>query len=134
MEASVRIDQPCPDETPRVGILTLAPLCGEAEFTELVAEMVADEAPRLFAVVQEYGERVDGRIVAWGMAHEDRAEIVGVDGGATMSLCSAERVARVFSAPPDITARVVWVRPDTATAADDVTVSARDDGAGCATW
>ncbi|MCA1671371.1 MAG: hypothetical protein LC799_03935 [Actinobacteria bacterium] len=42
-----------------------APLCGEAEFTELVGELVADEAPRLFAVVQEYGTRVDGRIVVW---------------------------------------------------------------------
>ena len=30
---------------------TLAPLCGEAEFDELVDELVADEVPRLFAVM-----------------------------------------------------------------------------------
>ena len=88
---------------------TLAPLCDEAEFTELVAELVAEEAPRLFAVVQEYGERVDGRIAAWGMAFEDYTEVVGVDRRVHVSLCSPERAVRTFSRRPHITARVVWV-------------------------
>ena len=136
MEMLVRTDESCPNETSGVGISTLAPLCGETEFTELVAEMVVDEAPRLFAVVQEYGERVDGRIAAWGIALEGRAEIVGVDGGATMSLRSPERAARIFSRHPDITARVVWVPVDNATPPQEtdaaVTDPAQDDGAGCA--
>jgi len=42
--------------------------------------MVASNAPRLFAIVQERGERVDGRIAAWGMAFYDDVEIVGADG------------------------------------------------------
>jgi len=91
-----------------------APLCDEAEFAELAAELVADEAPRLFAVVQEYGERVDGRIAAWGMAFEDCAEVVGVDHGPRLSLGSPERAARAFNHRPHITARVVWVIPDAA--------------------
>ncbi|MGH3897610.1 MAG: hypothetical protein ACRDTA_05030 [Pseudonocardiaceae bacterium] len=45
----------------------LAPLCDEAEFTELIDEMVAEEAPRLFAVVQEYanGWTAGSRPGAW---------------------------------------------------------------------
>lgn len=34
-----------------------APLCDEARFAEILEGMVADNAPRLFAVVQEYGVR-----------------------------------------------------------------------------
>jgi hypothetical protein len=55
-------------------------LCGEEEFAELVTEMVSDEAPRLFAVVQELGTREDGWIAAWGLAFENRAQLVHSDG------------------------------------------------------
>lgn len=41
------------------------PLCSEAQFTELIEEMVGECAPQLFAVVQELGDRVDGWIAAW---------------------------------------------------------------------
>lgn len=98
-------------ETPAKDISTLTPLCGAAEFAELVAEMVADEAPRLLAVVQEYGELVDGRIAAWGMAFDDHTEIISVDGDTSMSLPSPQRAARGFSHHPTITARMVWVNP-----------------------
>lgn len=136
MEAPTQLGQSCPDETPEAGSSTLAPLCSQAEFAELVAELVADEAPRLFAVVQEYGERVDGRIAAWGMALEDRTAIVRVDGGAAMSLRSPERAVRVFSRHPDITAHVVWVHPNATTPRNEIdptiTVAAQHDGAGYA--
>jgi hypothetical protein len=88
---------------------TLAPLCAEAEFAELINELVADEAPRLFAVVQEYGKRADGRIAAWGLAFEDRATIVGVDHDIQLHLRSPERAVRAFSHRPHITAHLVWV-------------------------
>ncbi len=93
----------------------LTPLCSAAEFTELVAEMVAGEAPRLFAVVQEYGERSDGWIAAWGMAFEDHVEVVSVVDAEVTSLRSLEHAVRGFSHHPNITARVVWVNPDAAT-------------------
>ncbi|MET0238162.1 MAG: hypothetical protein ABW224_26210, partial [Kibdelosporangium sp.] len=51
-----------------------------AEFTELVAEMVAGHAPDVFAIVLEYGEQVEAQIVAWGMAHDDGAYMTTVDG------------------------------------------------------
>jgi hypothetical protein len=89
----------------------LAPLCDEAEFTELIDELVAEQAPRLFAVVQEYGKRADGRIAAWGMAFADYAEVVGVVRGVHVSVCSPERATRACRRRPHITTRLVWVNP-----------------------
>ncbi|MGH3869095.1 MAG: hypothetical protein ACRDQ4_23875 [Pseudonocardiaceae bacterium] len=93
-----------------------APLCDQAEFNQMVDELVADEAPRLFAVVQVYRERVDGRIAAWGMAFDEHADIVSVDNGSSVRLSSPERAAHGFNRYPDIIARVMWVNPDAATA------------------
>ncbi|OLF05134.1 hypothetical protein BLA60_37790 [Actinophytocola xinjiangensis] len=81
---------------------------GEDEFDALVKDMVAVEAPRLFAVVQERGERVDGRIAAWGMAFADRVEVVAT-GGSRLSLRTPERACQLLTHGPDITARLVWV-------------------------
>ncbi|WP_245533542.1 hypothetical protein [Actinoalloteichus spitiensis] len=98
----------------------LSPMCEEPEFAAILEEMVADEAPRLFAVVQEYGERVDGRIVAWGMAFPDRAEIVSVERTSRMSLRAPEDVLRMFNLGSHIRARLVWLNPDaTAPAKED---------------
>jgi hypothetical protein len=91
-----------------------------------MAELVADEAPRLFAVVQEYGERVDGRTAAWGMAFEDHAEVIGVDRGIHVNLGSPEQATRAFNRRPHITARVMWVNPGAHTRPDGG--SARDQG------
>ncbi|MGH3887841.1 MAG: hypothetical protein ACRDSZ_14975 [Pseudonocardiaceae bacterium] len=84
----------------------LEPLCSEQEFAQEVRELVAAEAPQVFALVEEYGERVDGRIVAWGMAFDDCAEVVSVNGGLHMSLASPERAHRAFSRRRKI--RLVW--------------------------
>ena len=69
----------------------------EEEFAQEVAELVADEAPRVFALVQEYGERIDGRVIAWGMAFDDHAEVVGVHRRLRGSFPSAGRARRAFS-------------------------------------
>lgn len=97
----------------------LTPLCAEPEFATILEEMVADQAPRLFAVVQEYGDRVDGRIAAWGMAFDDRAEVVSIKGGLRMSLQSPENALRLFKFGSYIRARLVWFNPDAATPTDD---------------
>ncbi|GAB3460350.1 hypothetical protein [Actinophytocola sediminis] len=86
------------------------PAMCEEEFTELVKEMVDEEAPRLFAVVQELGERVDGRIAAWGMAFADHTTAVA-GRGSVFSLRSPERVRQALCQAPDVTARLVWVTP-----------------------
>ncbi|GAB3450281.1 hypothetical protein [Actinophytocola sediminis] len=97
----------------------LPPLCDEALFAESLAGMVADEAPRLFAVVQEYGERVDSRIAAWGLAFDDRVEIVDVDDGSRLRLRTSDRALRTYTWGSHIHARLVWVDPNAATWTDD---------------
>ena len=57
------------------------PSFGRARFTVLVRERVDVEAPRLFAVVRELGDRVDGRTVAWDLAFDDHAEVFCRAGG-----------------------------------------------------
>ncbi len=96
----------------------LTPVCDEPEFAAILEGMVADEAPRLFAVVQEYGDRVDGRIAAWGMAFDDHAEVVSVKRGLRMSLPAPENALRLFKVGSHIQARLVWFNPDAATPAD----------------
>ena len=86
---------------------------GDADtFTALVECMVADQAPRLFAVVEEYGERVDGRIAAWGMAFEDHADVVSIGGGVRLSAQSPESALAAFGRGTHITPYVVWINPD----------------------
>ncbi|MDQ3151061.1 MAG: hypothetical protein M3R63_04825 [Actinomycetota bacterium] len=100
-----------PEDPQLIDPSTFGPLCDEAEFTELIEGMVADFAPRVFAVVQEYGERVDGRIAAWGIAFDDYVEVIGVDRGVRLSVQTPERALVRFGRRPHITARVIWVNP-----------------------
>lgn len=77
-----------------------------------VLRLVADTAPRLFAVVQEYLDEsgdLDACVAAWGLAHEDgTAHVVAVDGSRTLSLRSPERACFYFSVQANTTARVIW--------------------------
>lgn len=85
----------------------LPPLGGPEEYAELLAEMVAETAPRMFAVVEEYGERVDARVVGWGLAHADHVDVIGVDGGVHPGT-RPEHVLRRFARRDHTSARVVW--------------------------
>jgi hypothetical protein len=102
--------------TPHATPAAEAPLCNEWEFAALVEGLVADFAPRLFALVEEEGERVDGRVFAWGMAFEDRAEVVGADRAIRGSFSSADSAHLVFSRCGKM--RLVWFNPDAATPSD----------------
>lgn len=77
---------------------TQPPVCDEHEFATIVETMVADEAPRLFAVVQEYG---------------DRAEIVGHR--LRMSVRDPECALHMFTVGGRIRAHLVWFNQDAAT-------------------
>lgn len=65
--------------------------------------------------MQEYGDRVDARCAAWGMAFDDHAEVVGVDGTLRASASSPEDALRGFRFGSHITPRLVWVNPEAAT-------------------
>lgn len=87
----------------------LEPLCSEEEFAEEVRGLVADEAPQVFALVEEYGERLSGRIAAWGMAFDDHVEVASVNGALRMTFDSIADVQRRFSQRRKI--RLVWASP-----------------------
>lgn len=90
----------------------LKPLGDETEFAALLNTMVVTSAPQVFAVVQEFGERLNGWVVAWGFAFDDRAEIFAVDDHSRMSLEKPENALHLFSSKRDhLTARLVWL-PD----------------------
>lgn len=86
----------------------MPPMCGAEEFAKLVSEMVAEDAPRLFAVVQEYGDRVDARIAAWGLAHPDHVDVIGVDGAVHLSTGAPESVLRRFDRWANTSAHLIW--------------------------
>ncbi|CAM3878026.1 hypothetical protein KIPE111705_29375 [Kibdelosporangium persicum] len=85
----------------------------EADFAKDVAEMVADHAPRLFAIVLEYGTQVDARIAAWGMELDEGAYMTTVDGRRQYALADAEGALRYIRGNPDTTPRLVWVEAPT---------------------
>jgi hypothetical protein len=93
------------------GVMERSPLGTEEEFDRLVEELVADTAPRLFALVQECGERADSWVAAWGMQFEDHVEVVAVHRSLRLSLSSAERAHAVLSRLG--TMRLVWCSPST---------------------
>lgn len=66
-----------------------APL-SEVEFQRELREMVADGAPRVFALCEELGERDDGYVRYWGMAFDDCAEIVAASGNSRAAYRSAD--------------------------------------------
>ncbi|MBG6139655.1 hypothetical protein [Longispora fulva] len=90
----------------------LPPTCDEETFARLLAEMAAYEAPRRFAVAQEWGTRVDARIAGWGLAFEDRAEVFSVDSSARMCLKAPESALRMFARGEHISARIIWLDPE----------------------
>jgi hypothetical protein len=70
-------------------------------------------------VVQEYGQRVDAQIAAWGMAFRDRVEVVSADGRRHMKLRAPENALRGFRFGTRIRARLVWFTSDAASSAEN---------------
>lgn len=56
-------------------------------------ELVAEEAPRLFAVVEHDPEF---QVVAWGLEFEESAQVVSEDGSVRMSLRGPESYLHLF--------------------------------------
>jgi hypothetical protein len=85
----------------------------DAVFTALMHEVAREDAPRLFAIVEEYGEAEDARVAGYGLAYADRAEVDSVEGGFRLSSGSAEDARTLFeiSTGDEAVRRVhlVWV-------------------------
>jgi hypothetical protein len=76
-------------------------------YEQAVREMVDELAPRRFAIVQDLGDHFDGRVAAWGIAFDDRVEIVDTQSSSSMSLTSPDTALRQYARPPRITSRVM---------------------------
>jgi hypothetical protein len=76
------------------------------EFTRLMRELAVAEAPRLFAIVEEYGEAEDARVAGYGLAYEDRADVNSVEGDFPLHSESAESARTLF----EISSRSMGVR------------------------
>lgn len=79
----------------------------EAEFAAGLEGLVADFAPQAFALVEEAGERLEGRIFAWSLTFEDHAEVVGADHAFRGSFESADSARQLFSHYGKM--RMVWL-------------------------
>jgi hypothetical protein len=87
----------------------LAALFDTGQFAAEVERLVAQGAPRVFAVVQEYGERVDARVAAWGFDFGDHSEVIPVDGAVQIRSEAPEAALGAFQAGRHVRARLVWV-------------------------
>ena len=54
----------------------LSPVGDEEVFATEINRMVVDDAPRVFALVGEIGERVDAMTMLWGMDFDDYAQVI----------------------------------------------------------
>jgi hypothetical protein len=85
---------------------------GTGKFQELLERLAAAEAPRVFGVYAVAPGQGEVRALGWGMAFADQAVFVADTAERTtyMSLCSPERVLRLFRHAGDV--RLVWPEPD----------------------
>jgi len=85
----------------------------EEVFTVLLHEVAREGAPRLFAVVEEYGQGEDVRVAGYGLAYDDRAELNSVAGDFRLSSESAESARTLYEISQGSAgvrrAHVVWL-------------------------
>lgn len=85
----------------------------DEQFTRFAAGLAADDAPRLFALVEEHGERADADVAGYGLAYADRAEFTSLGGGFHITSETPEGVRLLVEASTEA-ARVhlVWLVPN----------------------
>ncbi|MBV9483997.1 MAG: hypothetical protein JO249_25095 [Acidobacteria bacterium] len=99
------------DEEEDSGEKELSPIGDEELFAAEVAKMVAEDAPQLFALVGEIGERVDAITIAWGMAFTDHAQVITKSHDGTCgTFRSAEGARKILSADDKIKLHLVWAK------------------------
>ncbi|PSL56498.1 hypothetical protein B0I31_103247 [Saccharothrix carnea] len=80
---------------------------------ESMRTLAAGEAPRLFAIVEEYGDTEDIRVAGYGLAYEDRAEVNSVEGDFHLSSQSPEHARSLFEISSESAgvrrAHLVWL-------------------------
>jgi hypothetical protein len=59
-------------------------------------EIARQEAPRLFAIVEEYEDPKDVRVAGYGLAYDDRADVNSVEGDFRLTSDSPDHARTVF--------------------------------------
>ncbi|MGH3831496.1 MAG: hypothetical protein ACRDRS_13805 [Pseudonocardiaceae bacterium] len=81
----------------------------EEEFAAEVRELVDEDAPRVFALVEEHGERDGACVYAWGIAFDGHVEVITADGSLRRTFDSVEHAQRKCTQFRKI--RLVWATP-----------------------
>ncbi|MGQ0778820.1 MAG: hypothetical protein ACT4NY_31160 [Pseudonocardiales bacterium] len=98
----------------------------DEEFAEEVRDLVASSVPRVFALVEERGERADGRILYWGLefdeedSDDDGACAVVISASSFLRggiFSSAESAQQIFAHRRKI--RLVWTSTPATRPAED---------------
>jgi hypothetical protein len=74
-------------------------------------EMVAEEMPWMFAVIQEHAECDEGWIAGWGMMFRGHLAVLGPDGRGWVEVGTPAEAERLFDRGDDITGLLVWCDP-----------------------
>ncbi|WP_019853726.1 hypothetical protein [Actinopolyspora mortivallis] len=70
-----------------------------AEFLAALQEMVTESAPRVFALCEEIDECQQAVLCYWGLAHPDRADVLGTGGGIHLGFRDAATAHQRLSTP-----------------------------------
>ncbi|MGW0433792.1 hypothetical protein ACWDV4_14800 [Micromonospora sp. NPDC003197] len=87
---------------------TPQPLGTPEEFHQMLVDIAVDFAPRRFAICEEYGDRLDGRVFAWGLAFEEQALVSDVECRFLGRFQAADSAVRLFSRTGRHL-RLIWV-------------------------
>ena len=120
-----------PTSTPNTGPSTASratptiagPPWNAEQFTRRIRELAADETPRLFALVEEYGHREGARVAGYGLAYADRADVNSVEGDFPLNSQSAESTRTLF----EISSRSAGARQVHVVWLDQATTAAQQD-------
>ncbi|MEV6706769.1 hypothetical protein [Micromonospora wenchangensis] len=91
-----------------------APLGTPEEFHLMLVELANEFAPRRFALCEEYGDRLDGAVFAWGLAFPDSALLRHDGRTSTGHFATAESALRLF-ARTGRRLRLIWIDTPTPT-------------------
>ncbi|WP_322766905.1 hypothetical protein [Frankia sp. Cr1] len=107
MTASAHHSTDASDDNGQAGLPRLA---AAQESASLLETFVGGLAPRLFALVEENDDELDGQILAWGLQFHDHASVVAYGGEMWGSFTSATSALRIV-AHMGTTIRLVWCSP-----------------------
>nr|CEL13518.1 hypothetical protein [Kibdelosporangium sp. MJ126-NF4]CTQ99203.1 hypothetical protein [Kibdelosporangium sp. MJ126-NF4] len=78
------------------------------DIDDQLARLVADQAPRLFAVAFEFDGPEEPVIAAWGMDFDDSAYMVTANGNTHFSLATADNALNYVRTGPSATSHLIW--------------------------